>query len=49
MIVEKIFDALSPTFVTGSIVPAQARDELHVVPPSLDLATHALLNGPICV
>src|SRR6266576_1126418 len=40
--------SLSPIFVTVSKAPCQARVGVHVVPPSLETETQALLNGPIC-
>src|SRR6266496_1793486 len=43
----KILSALSPTFVTMSKPPCQARCALQVLPPSVEVETHALLNGPI--
>src|SRR5919199_6337274 len=47
-IVPKILSALSPTFVAGSNRPCQARWLVQVSPPSVDVETHALSNGPIC-
>ncbi|HYX79918.1 MAG TPA: hypothetical protein VE976_04835 [Actinomycetota bacterium] len=47
-IVEKILSALSPIFVVASKAPCHARLEFHVVPPSVETDTQALLKGPIC-
>src|SRR5919198_71432 len=47
VMVEKILSALSPIFVVWSNAPCQARWEVHVLPWSVDVETHALSNGPI--
>src|SRR3954447_7616289 len=47
-IVPKILSALSPILVVGSNCPCQARWLVHVRPPSVEVDTQALSNGPIC-
>src|SRR5919198_4340007 len=47
-IVPKILSAFSPIFVVWSNAPCHARWLVQVSPPSLELDTQALLNGPIC-